>query len=304
MVASSSGAVLQTGRTLSSLWGLPELANLVRGALERIIGGPLDMLAPLLEYGIDSIAWVECGNALNFELGIDVDISVLMECDCAETLIRTLHSMTSAMAVAPAPVQTVAIASVVLTRTLLPPPASSPLQPLFLGAPAFGDGQLAYMRLATALREEVRGGAQPIVTLERDENTPWPLLAAAHALQVAEMQPTMPFLLGGHSLGGLLAIQTARLLEEAGRTVGVVFLVDSPHPIQFKAEWTDEVAAQSGSVSEQTEAKRQHALQQLEIMMRSIAFDFDEVGWAKLNSEEKLQIFAGANVSTHADPYA
>lgn len=48
-------------------------------------------------------------------------------------------------------------------------------------------------------------------------------------------------------------------------------LVDSPHPIQFKAAWTDErESLTDGSATQRLEEKRKHALSQLEIMMRSI----------------------------------
>ena len=55
---------------------------------------------------------------------------------------------------------------------------------------------------------------------------------AAHYLRsVQEMQPSGPYFLGGHSLGGWVAYEMAQQLLRCGHKVGLVVIVDTPTPI-------------------------------------------------------------------------
>ena len=49
-------------------------------------------------------------------------------------------------------------------------------------------------------------------------------LAAANAADILRVQPSGPYLLGGHSYGGAVAVQIAALLEEWGHDVGLVLV--------------------------------------------------------------------------------
>jgi hypothetical protein len=63
--------------------------------------------------------------------------------------------------------------------------------------------------------------------------------AEEHARRIAASQPKGTVAIGGHSLGGLLAVESAMLLEAGmGRDVAC-YLFDAPHPVQFKADWND-----------------------------------------------------------------
>nr|MDP9120375.1 thioesterase domain-containing protein [Acidobacteriota bacterium] len=55
-------------------------------------------------------------------------------------------------------------------------------------------------------------------------------LAGRYAEALLDAQPRGPYLLGGWSFGGLLAWETARYLEQAGREVALLALIDSRPP--------------------------------------------------------------------------
>ncbi len=55
-------------------------------------------------------------------------------------------------------------------------------------------------------------------------------MAEEAAAQIQALRPEGPYLLGGHSAGGLVAYEAARLLANAGETVPLVVLLDSPVP--------------------------------------------------------------------------
>jgi len=83
--------------------------------------------------------------------------------------------------------------------------------------------------------------------------------------------------LGGHSLGGVLAIETAVSLELCGREVGVVLLFDAPHPVQFKSEWGIESSSNLDCSNTST------GLEYMEIALTSFHFDTTAAGWRNLD---------------------
>jgi thioesterase domain-containing protein len=55
-------------------------------------------------------------------------------------------------------------------------------------------------------------------------------MAAAYLEDVRQHQPVGPYLLGGYSMGGLVAYEMARQLTEAGQTVALLVLIDAYAP--------------------------------------------------------------------------
>ena len=55
-------------------------------------------------------------------------------------------------------------------------------------------------------------------------------MAAEYTGEILRVQPEGPYLLGGHSLGGLVAYEIARRLDELGRKVSLLAMFDSPLP--------------------------------------------------------------------------
>jgi amino acid adenylation domain-containing protein len=56
------------------------------------------------------------------------------------------------------------------------------------------------------------------------------MMAEEAVAQIRAIQPEGPYLLGGHSAGGLIAYEVARRLTDTGQMVPVVVLIDSPAP--------------------------------------------------------------------------
>ena len=52
-------------------------------------------------------------------------------------------------------------------------------------------------------------------------------MSLAYWQAIRAIQPSGPYYLGGHSMGGLVATQVAALVQAAGHTVGALFLIDS-----------------------------------------------------------------------------
>jgi thioesterase domain-containing protein len=69
-----------------------------------------------------------------------------------------------------------------------------------------------------------------------------PAMATRYLQDVRARQPTGPYLLGGWSMGGLIAYEMAHQLAAAGEPVGMVVMVDTPTP-DLAAELPDQAAA-------------------------------------------------------------
>jgi amino acid adenylation domain-containing protein/non-ribosomal peptide synthase protein (TIGR01720 family) len=123
--------------------------------------------------------------------------------------------------------------------------AATSATPLFLVHPAGGS--------AFGYRELVRhlGGDRPVHGLECVDGYAGKTLvtmAATYVEAVRSVQPEGPYLLGGWSLGGIIAAEMARQLEAAGETIARVILIDArpaQHPGQrryLEHMLTDEAA--------------------------------------------------------------
>jgi thioesterase domain-containing protein len=69
---------------------------------------------------------------------------------------------------------------------------------------------------------------QPIYVLEKDNDLNVYDLARQNARDILKVQPDGPYLLGGHSYGGTVAMEIAAVLESWGHDVGLV-LVSTVH---------------------------------------------------------------------------
>jgi thioesterase domain-containing protein len=101
-------------------------------------------------------------------------------------------------------------------------------RPVFFVAAGFGD-VLALAALARCLEPD-----RPVYVLQpptaaREPAPPdLPSLVVRYAAAVADVQPAGPYLLGGNSTGGLLALEVARRFATEGSPDGLVVLLDSP----------------------------------------------------------------------------
>jgi pimeloyl-ACP methyl ester carboxylesterase len=71
---------------------------------------------------------------------------------------------------------------------------------------------------------------QPIYVLEKDNDLSIHELARQNAADVLRVQPEGPYLLGGHSYGGSVAMEIALVLEGWGHDVGLVLVRGGPGP--------------------------------------------------------------------------
>ena len=115
------------------------------------------------------------------------------------------------------------------------------LRPLFLVHPV-GGHVFFYERLARRL-----GGDRPVYGLrarglEPNEEPQARLeeMAAAYLAELRAVEPAGPYLLGGSSLGGMVALEMAEQLRAAGEEVALLALLDTPGDGQMPRQPEDE----------------------------------------------------------------
>ena len=150
------------------------------------------------------------------------------------------------------------------------------VRPLFLAAPGVANGQSAYFSFVAHLS----WSEQPIYTLEKDDSKTIEELAAVHVEDILRIQPRGPYLLGGHSYGGVVAMEVALQLERRGSQVGHVFVFDAPHPLQVRAPV-------AGSTADDADAE-----ELMEMILNAIDFGHTLAGWDGMTMFEKYEYFA------------
>lgn len=104
-----------------------------------------------------------------------------------------------------------------LFKTLRPPQHD---RPLFLAAPGVANAQSAYFSFSMFLQ----WSTQPIYVLDKDNDLNLRDLALQNARDIVASQSDGPYLVGGHSYGGAVAVEIAMVLESWGKEVGLVLV--------------------------------------------------------------------------------
>ncbi|MCB9230918.1 MAG: amino acid adenylation domain-containing protein [Bacteroidia bacterium] len=119
------------------------------------------------------------------------------------------------------------------SNSLVPIQEKGGQTPLFFVHPS-GGNVLCYVRLAQLL-----GPEQPFYGLASREGGLVPEtveeMAAAYLDEIRSVQKDGPYQLGGWSLGGLIAWEMARQLEQSGQEVGLLVMVDTFSPQSLKS---------------------------------------------------------------------
>ena len=91
-----------------------------------------------------------------------------------------------------------------------------------LAAPGVANAQSAYFSFSQFLQ----WSDQPIYVLDKDNDLNIAQLARQNASDIVKVQPEGPYLLGGHSYGGAVAMEVAMVLESWGHEIGAVMVRD------------------------------------------------------------------------------
>jgi amino acid adenylation domain-containing protein len=183
---------------------------------EELLGvEPIDVRDDFFELGGHSLLAVRLMARVEQLAGGTVPLSTLFTAPTVESLAGTLRAMKKTSARSP--------------LVAIQPHGS--LQPVYC-VHAAGGNVFSYVQLAQHL-----GGEQPFYALEargadgeQEPLTGIEEMAGVYVEAVRAVQPRGPYLLGGWSLGGVIAFEMTRQLQAQGETVNRLILLDSVAP--------------------------------------------------------------------------
>ncbi|MBL0694525.1 amino acid adenylation domain-containing protein, partial [Comamonas sp. JC664] len=199
---------------------------------EQVLGmSPISVRSSFFELGGHSLLAVRLVAELRESLGQQLPLAALFQTPTVEQLAALLRRGDSAHATTLVPFATARGGTEV---------------PFFCVHPV-GGNVLAYAELARLLGAErpfygiqaqgLDGGAPPRTTVEE--------MATAYVSAIRTVQPSGPYVLGGWSVGGVIAYEMARQLREQGDTVALLALIDAYTPAALNVAEPERTSTQA-----------------------------------------------------------
>ena len=148
-------------------------------------------------------------------------------------------------------------------------------------------------------------------------------MASERCSQILDFQPRGPFLLGGHCVGGIIALETARLLVPAGHNIEMVVMIDpiwtvagEPWPImetrarnngQTSAQELPDMKPTPESWEQYGQALRAYVPMPLPVSILVFSAQFNARPWHQISPDFKLFEIAGGHydlVTARSDVFA
>jgi thioesterase domain-containing protein len=152
--------------------------------------------------------------------------------------------------------------------------------------------------------------------LDKDNDLDLKALALQNAADIVLIQPEGPYLVGGHSYGGAVAVEIAMVLESWGKEVGLVlvrilYVINSSHPTNilrtcFNGLFVLFVQIMDTPLKEQirpgqpeaTEATNEDCLELMEMILGALGRDALGMGSSIAHPKESDE-WKGMTVSCH-----
>ena len=273
------------------------LRNRVTSEVVNVLGRSIDPDEPLMEAGIDSRTGMEMRQTLSNVLGVNLPVTLLYDYQSIGAIAEYVEGEVQDLieAAEKSAIEDLRRGSVMygdiddlvaedgkpskLLKTLR---GSYPVRPLFLAAPGVANAQSAYFIFKSFLN----WSDQPIFVMEKDNDLTIEELATQNAMDIIGVQPEGPYLIGGHSYGGVVAVQIAIQLQEWGHEVGLVVLFDAPYPLQCRAPVPDSDIVSIEDANELMEMIL-NALGE-----EAVGFSTKSSEWLSMSTEERFAFFA------------
>ena len=286
---------------------LMHIQSQVMNEVKQVVGHSIHPEEPLMTAGLDSRGGMELRRILAESLGLELPVTLLYDYQSIDEIVGYINSVVVEAGAAAgaargaddygdvsddegygkrrAAVRETKPQVSKLMKTLRPP---SQAKPLFLAAPGVANAQSAYFSFSMFLQ----WSSQPIYVLDKDNDLDLKALALQNAEDIVIIQPEGPYLVGGHSYGGAVAVEIAMVLESWGKEVGLVLIMDTPLKEQIRTRQPNAEKADDADCLELMEmilgALGRDALG----MGSSIAHPKESDEWKGMTMDQKYEFFA------------
>ncbi|WP_456299291.1 beta-ketoacyl synthase N-terminal-like domain-containing protein [Methylomusa anaerophila] len=217
--------------------GIDNLDNQVANIIANLLGmtaAELNLNKPLDQYGLDSIQFISLFQRLQSQIDLSLTLDKLRETKTAQDIIAVLRPEKGDKPAAPGQQ---AVVSVLAASEFIPKdwskfPELIHLNENFKGRPVFWihgaiGGVETYQGIARKIQRpfygiQARGWMTDRVPLNGIQAT-----AAYYVNIIRSVQPSGPYDLGGYSLGGAIAYEITRQLQEMGEAVATLVMLDA-----------------------------------------------------------------------------
>lgn len=225
---------------------------------------------PFVEIGVDSLLTISILDALKTQIGLNLPANFFLDNPTIADVQRTLRIPKVTHRSAPSPWSKPPKApepakQEYRSKSVLLQGRPAPGRPALFLLPDGAGSLFSYINLPSLPSGlAVYGLDSPFHNNPADYTIAFEEVAAIYMQEIRNLQPQGPYLLGGWSLGGIHAYETARQLIEQGETITSLIMVDSPCPgtlpplpsptlgLLEKAGVFDGLSATSGPVSDRT----------------------------------------------------
>jgi thioesterase domain-containing protein/acyl carrier protein len=195
------------------------IVSLCEELLER---KAISVTTNLFLIGADSLFAMKLHHKISQQFGVTIQIATILQFATTPQAIAEMVDTSRMMTP-----RTSNSKQRVVQKSIVPLTTTGSHPPLFFVHPA-GGFVFMYFQLAKHL-----GSDQPFYAIQdpflnSDETSPKTIeeTAEVYMKEMLELVPDGPFLLGGWSMGSLIAYEIARQLEVAGKKIGIVIIID------------------------------------------------------------------------------
>lgn len=241
------GLTVEPNNPLNSITSVTEINTSLKDRVVNIISGLLGMTVtelnlnkPLSQYGVDSIILMSLFQHLQTQIDPSIDLIELQKCGTIQDIINLVRSQNSYKEVVLdqqtsifTPVTKAIPATWPQFPELIHLNQSHQGRPVFWIHPGVG-GVESYQAIAQKSSRPFYGIQARGFMTDRSPLYGLQAMATYYVKIIQTVQPEGPYDLGGYSLGGNLAYEVVRQLQEMKQTVSTIVMVDTFSTTEFK----------------------------------------------------------------------
>ena len=191
----------------------------------KLTAEELNLNTPLAQYGVDSLMFVQIFQQIKAKVNEQVDFSQLQQCQTTQEMLLYLQSQGDVSPTEPEPTVASSESDEIVFPELIQLNSRTQGRPVFW---FHGLGGVTVYEPVAAKIQRPFYGIQPWSWIETAGITSHiQPLVKRYLDAIRSVQPEGPYDFGGYSLGGMLAYEATRQLQEQGERVATIVMVDT-----------------------------------------------------------------------------